>query len=77
MRFADASKGTRTDVLSPVVAESTLSRTDGPREGNPAVRPEWQALLVFVFTISRISHAALIADLVFHRSPFPNSTIHS
>jgi type 1 glutamine amidotransferase len=40
MRFADASKGTRTDVLSAIAPESTMSRSDGPRDGNPAVRAE-------------------------------------
>jgi type 1 glutamine amidotransferase len=40
MRFADASKGKRTDILTAIAPDSTMSRKDGPHEGNPAVRAE-------------------------------------
>ncbi len=40
MRFADASKGSRTDMLSAIAPDSTMSRKDGPHEGNPTVRAE-------------------------------------
>ncbi len=40
MRFADAVKGIRTDLLSAVAPDSTMSRKDGPHEGNPTVRAE-------------------------------------
>jgi hypothetical protein len=37
MRFRDAMKGV-TPILSDVPPESTMRRSDGPHEGNPAVR---------------------------------------
>ncbi|MCF7732872.1 MAG: ThuA domain-containing protein [Akkermansiaceae bacterium] len=40
MRFADAAKGKRTDILAAVPPASTMSRSDGPHEGNPTVRAE-------------------------------------
>ena len=40
MRFADPSKGNRTDVLYAIAPDSTMSRKDGPHEGNPTVRAE-------------------------------------
>jgi type 1 glutamine amidotransferase len=40
MRFADSSKGRLTNVLSDVPPDSTMSRKDGPHEGNPTVREE-------------------------------------
>jgi len=40
MRFAGSEKGKRTDVLSAIAPDSTMSRKDGPHEGNPAVRAE-------------------------------------
>jgi len=40
MRFADADKGRRTDVLADVPPASTMDRQDGPHEGNPTVRAE-------------------------------------
>lgn len=40
MRFADDSKGNRTDVLSAVAPDSTMARPDGPHSGNPTVRAE-------------------------------------
>jgi len=40
MRFADPSKGSRTDILSAIAPDSTMSRKDGPHEGNPTVRAE-------------------------------------
>jgi hypothetical protein len=40
MRFADVSKGSRTDMLSAIAPDSTMSRKDGPHEGNPTVRAE-------------------------------------
>jgi type 1 glutamine amidotransferase len=40
MRFADPSKGLRTNLLSAVPPESTMSRKDGPHSGNPTVRAE-------------------------------------
>ena len=38
MRFAGSEKGRRTDVLSAVAPDSTMSRKDGAHEGNPTVR---------------------------------------
>ncbi len=38
MRFADAEKGKRTDILSAIAPDSTMARKDGPHEGNPTVR---------------------------------------
>lgn len=38
MRFADPAKGQLTHVLSAIAPDSTMTRKDGPHEGNPAVR---------------------------------------
>lgn len=38
MRFADESKGSRTDILSAIAPDSTMERKDGPHSGNPEVR---------------------------------------
>jgi type 1 glutamine amidotransferase len=38
MRFADPAKGQLTHILSAIAPDSTMSRKDGPHEGNPAVR---------------------------------------
>jgi type 1 glutamine amidotransferase len=40
MRFADATKGNLTHILSAEAPDSTMSRKDGPHEGNPTVRAE-------------------------------------
>ena len=40
MRFAGTDKGQLTPVLTAVAPDSTMSRKDGPHEGNPAVRAE-------------------------------------
>lgn len=40
MRFADGAKGNLTHVLCAEAPDSTMSRKDGPHEGNPAVRAE-------------------------------------
>jgi len=40
MRFADAAKGKLSNILSAVAPDSTMSRKDGPHEGNPTVRAE-------------------------------------
>ena len=40
MRFAGSDKGRLTHVLSAIAPDSTMSRKDGPHEGNPAVREE-------------------------------------
>ncbi len=40
MRFRSDDKGTLTHILSAVAPQSTMSRPDGPHEGNPAVRAE-------------------------------------
>lgn len=38
MRFADPAKGQLTHILSAIPPDSTMSRKDGPHEGNPTVR---------------------------------------
>ena len=40
MRFAAADKGKLTEILTAIAPDSTMSRKDGPHEGNPAVRAE-------------------------------------
>src|SRR4030095_7163503 len=40
MRFRSDGTGTLTHVLQDIPPESTMSRKDGPHEGNPAVRAE-------------------------------------
>jgi hypothetical protein len=40
MRFRDDGQGTLTHVLQDVPPDSTMSRKDGPHEGNPTVRAE-------------------------------------
>jgi hypothetical protein len=40
MRFRTDGKGTLTPILQAVPPESTMSRKDGPHEGNPTVRAE-------------------------------------
>jgi hypothetical protein len=40
MRFAAADKGKLTEILTAIAPDSTMSRKNGPHEGNPAVRAE-------------------------------------